>query len=86
MTGEWQSSFIPHRQAMDNVVIAQEVVHSMRRAHGKKHRMVAKIDLEKAYDRIDWTFLEQVLRTVGFREPLIRVILSCLSLTHLSVL
>lgn len=86
LAGKWQSSFIPNRQATDNIVIAQEVVHSMRRGTGRKRGMVVKIDLEKAYDRIDWTFLESVLRTVGFEEGIVSIILGCLRNTQLSVL
>lgn len=48
--------------------------------------MVVKIDLENAYDRVDWKFLEDDLREVGFGEFLIRVIMGCLTSSQLSVL
>lgn len=48
-----QCSFIPHRQSGDNIVIAQEVIHSMKKKTGKIGWMAAKIDLEKAYDRLN---------------------------------
>lgn len=43
------------------MVILQEVIHSMRRKIGKKGWMALKLDLEKAYDRISWSFLRSVL-------------------------
>lgn len=48
-----QTGFIPGRHTTDNIVIAQECLHSLHRKKGKKGFMVVKIDLEKAYDRID---------------------------------
>ncbi|KAL8137685.1 hypothetical protein V2J09_003686 [Rumex salicifolius] len=56
-----QSSFIPCRQICDNILVVQEVLHSMRsRADGKRW-MTLKIDPEKAYDRVLWDFLESTL-------------------------
>lgn len=52
-----QCSFVPGRHSSDNIIIAQEVIHSMRNMKKKKGFMAIKIDLEKAYDRINWHFL-----------------------------
>ncbi|GMJ08617.1 hypothetical protein HRI_004530900 [Hibiscus trionum] len=53
---EWvkdnQTSFVPGRLISDNIIIAQEVVHSMRRKTRAKGWMAEKIDLERAYDRL----------------------------------
>lgn len=86
LTGAWQSNFVPGRQVVDNVVITQEFIHSLRRRKGAKGSMVVKIDLKKAYDRIDWGFLEQVLSKVGFGSMLVKVILSCLRNSELAVI
>lgn len=48
-----QCSFIPNHHSSDNIVIAQEVFHSMRSKKGKKGWMSTKVDLEKAYDRLN---------------------------------
>lgn len=45
-----QCSFIPGRHSYDNVIIAQEVIHSMANKKGKKGFMAIEVDLEKAYD------------------------------------
>lgn len=47
-----QLSFIPVRDIVDNIIVAQEVVHSLKNFRGKKCGMILKIDLEKASDRI----------------------------------
>lgn len=86
LTGSHQASFILGRQTTDNIVLAQELVHSMRRKKGKKGVLVAAIDLEKTYDRVDWHFLEQVLEAVGVSDQIRRVVMSCITSTQLSVL
>jgi hypothetical protein len=46
-----QSSFVPRRQITDNnIVVAQEVIHSIRNIKRRKCSMTIKVDLEKAYD------------------------------------
>lgn len=58
-----QASFIPGRQTLD-IIVAQEFIYSLRQKKGKKGTMIAKIDLEKAYDRIDWNFLRGLMEVV----------------------
>ncbi|KAG7567714.1 Ribonuclease H domain [Arabidopsis thaliana x Arabidopsis arenosa] len=68
LIGPAQSSFIPGRLSIDNIVLVQEVVHSMRRKKGRKGWMLLKLDLEKAYDRIRWDFLQETLEAAGLSE------------------
>lgn len=74
-----QVSFVPGGQITDNIVLVQEVIHSMRRKSGKKEFMALKIDLEKAYDRIKWSLAEETLREVGIANKLVDLIMFCLS-------
>ena len=60
-----QCSFVPGRQGTDNIIVAQEVIHSMRNRKGKKGFMTIKIDLEKAYDRVRWNFVLKCLDDYG---------------------
>lgn len=84
LTGQFQSSFIPRRSTSNNIMIAQEVIHSLRRRWGRNGTFIVKVDLEKAYDRVDLGFLEQVLMTSGFKENFHRLILSCISSTEVA--
>lgn len=68
LIGPAQASFIPGRLSIGNIVVVQEAVHSMRRKQGRKGWMLLKLDLEKAYDRIRWDFLEETLEAAGFSE------------------
>lgn len=86
LIGPEQSSFVPERQIMDNIVVYQEVLHSMRKKKGKKGFMAIKIDLEKAYDRLSWQFIEDTLREAGFNDVWVKNVMGCITTTRLGVI
>jgi hypothetical protein len=59
-----QTAFLPGRYILEGVVILHETIHEMHRK--KKSRVILKLDFEKAYDRVKWPFLQQVLRMKDF--------------------
>ena len=50
-------AFVPSRKGIDNVIIAQGIIHSLGKKKGKTGYMALKIDLEKAYDKLEWGFI-----------------------------
>nr|KYP56683.1 Retrovirus-related Pol polyprotein LINE-1 [Cajanus cajan] len=80
-----QTSFIPGRQGRDNIIIAQEACHTMRRTKRKCGFMAIKVDLEKAYDNIRWAFVVDTFSDLGFRDHFISVIYHCLSFVSFRV-
>jgi hypothetical protein len=48
-----QAAFVPGRMGLDNMIIVQELIHSLTLKRGKVGFLVVKIDLEKAYDRLE---------------------------------
>ena len=74
------------RRSFDNVIIAQELIHSLKRRKEREGFMVIKIDLEKAYDRLEWSFVRIVLDHFGFPKNFSELILSCISTTSTSLL
>lgn len=59
---ESQSAFVLGRLIQDNILIAFETIHSMRnKRKGKIDDVALKIDITKAYDRVDWRYLSGVL-------------------------
>lgn len=48
-----QASFVPGLQSIDNVIICQEIIHTLKNTKAKQGGMVIKLDLEKAYDRLE---------------------------------
>lgn len=81
-----QCSFIPGRHSSDNIVVAKEVIHTMRNLRGSKSFMATKIDLEKAYDRLNWDFLQETLKDIGLKDWLINLIMACVSSCSMQVL
>ena len=81
-----QSGFIPGRRATDNYIIAQELIHLIHNKRGKKGLMAAKIDLEKAYDRLEWSFIRFTLQFFNFPQQIIDLIMACLETSSISIM
>ena len=71
---------------MDNIVIAEELIYCMDNKKGKMGFMAIKVDLEKAYDRLKWNFIHKVLHAFHFPHHLVKLIMSCISTTSISIL
>lgn len=85
MISQHQSSFIPGRSTVDNILLLQETLHSMALMKGQKGYMVLKLDLEKAYDRLEWSFIESFLERFGLPLQLRSVISACISTASMSI-
>ncbi|XP_061373781.1 uncharacterized protein LOC133316100 [Gastrolobium bilobum] len=81
-----QCSFVKGRQASDNIIISQEIFHTMRSKRGRKGWMAIKLDLEKAYDRVSWSFLEETLHLTGMSKKLVDLIMTCVSSPSMNIL
>lgn len=49
-----QSSFVPGRSTLDNILVLQETIRSFKHIQGRTGYMILKLDLEKAYDWLEW--------------------------------
>ena len=62
-----QSAFIPRRMITDNALVAFECIHYTKQEKDPSMSFCAyKLDLSKAYDRVDWVYLKQVMQKMGF--------------------
>lgn len=86
LVGPHQTSFVPGRYIMKNIVVAQDIVHSMRKKTGPRGFMAIKVDLEKAYDRLSWEFINETLSEARIPPELIQVIMACITSTSMRVL
>ena len=63
MISPTQSVFIPGRLISDNALIAFECMHTIKQERNQENSFCAyKLDLSKAYDRVDWNFLERMMQ------------------------
>lgn len=77
---ENQSAFVPGRSITDNVLIAFEMIHFMRRRKSRQDGEVAlKLDISKAYDRVRWSYLWYRMRIMGFSEKWIKWMKLCVT-------
>ena len=77
---ESQSAFVPGRLITDNVLVASETMHCIdQRKKGKDALMAIKLDMSKAYNRVEWVYLEAMMRRLGFHEKWISLIMMCVA-------
>jgi hypothetical protein len=69
-----QSAFVKGRYILDSVVAAHKIIHGAIKEREKS--LILKVDYEKAYDRVDWEFLEEILSSRGFGSKWIRWMMS----------
>uniref|UniRef100_A0A803PBX2 CCHC-type domain-containing protein n=1 Tax=Cannabis sativa TaxID=3483 RepID=A0A803PBX2_CANSA len=82
----FQSAFLKGRWIAECSVLAMEVMDTMRKIKGRKGFMGIKTDMHKAYDRIEWGFLAEVLNANGFNNHVCKLIMQCVTSVSFSVL
>ncbi|GJY42406.1 hypothetical protein Tco_0429676 [Tanacetum coccineum] len=75
-----QSAFIPGRRISDNILLTQELMHNYHLDRGPA-RCAFNVDIQKAYDTVDWDFLKDVLIGFGFHTRMIGWIMECVTST-----
>ncbi|KAF3772374.1 hypothetical protein EJ110_NYTH58135 [Nymphaea thermarum] len=64
LLGMEQGAFLPDRVIKEQILIAHELVNSLVRHNGSS--ILLKLDLLKAYDWVNWTFMECSMEEYGF--------------------
>ncbi|CAL1369949.1 unnamed protein product [Linum trigynum] len=87
IVSEGQNAFIRDRQIVENTLLAHELMHYLKiKTRGKKGYMALKVDMEKAYDRVEWSFLLAVLEKMSFNSVWRGWVQECLQSASFSVL
>ena len=81
-----QSAFVPGRRSVDNAIMVQELIHTISNRKGRGGYMAIKVDLKKAYDKIEWSFITEVLINANFPHNLVNLIMCCVSSVSTSIL
>jgi ribonuclease HI/exonuclease III len=79
-----QSGYVEGRQIMDSVILAHEIIHSLKSTGTPG--MLIKLDLSKAFDRASWQYIRAVLSSFGFDQTWINWVLNLTSSAFFSIL
>ncbi|GAU25702.1 hypothetical protein TSUD_216310 [Trifolium subterraneum] len=75
------------RSILDNAMTTIQIIHHMKsKTRGKKGDVALKLDISKAYDRIDWEFLRDMMSKMGFSQQWIDWIMLCVEIVDYSVI
>jgi hypothetical protein len=81
-----QQAFIEGRRISNNIIIAQEITHSFSLNSWNNHAFMLKIDLAKAFDRLEWNFISAALARKGLHAHFINLVHACISSPTFSVI
>ncbi|GKA67296.1 putative RNA-directed DNA polymerase, eukaryota, reverse transcriptase zinc-binding domain protein [Tanacetum coccineum] len=84
VVSENQSAFVPGRRIFDNILFTQELMHNYHLKRGSP-RCTFKVDIQKAYDTVDWRFLGFILKCFGFHSTMIKWIMACVTSASFSI-
>jgi hypothetical protein len=79
-----QSGYVEGRQIMDSVILAHEIIHSLKSS--RTPGMLIKLDLSKAFDRASWQYIRAVLNSFGFDQTWISWVMNLTSSAFFSIL
>ena len=77
--------FVPRRLISDNYLVDAEVAHYIHKgSSGSNGFMVLKLEISKAYDRVELKFLEAMMHRMGFYNRRIRMVMLCITMVTYS--
>ena len=84
---ESQSAFQSNKAISDNILVAFELLHQMKTQKSKKADfMTLKLNMSKAYNKVEWRFLTEIMKKMGFCESWIAIIYECVKIVSYSIL
>ncbi|MDV3143357.1 MAG: reverse transcriptase family protein [Sweet potato little leaf phytoplasma] len=83
-----QSAFLKDKLISDNIIIGHECINAIitKNRFNKKNMAALKLDISKAYDRVEWIYLENIMLKLGFNKSWVDLIMKCISTAEFSCL
>lgn len=82
----YQSSFVIGRLSINNIIVAQEIIHLMRSIKGRKGFMRSRLTEKKTYNRLKWAFIHDTLKDIGINDYLVELIMKCIQIAFMQAL
>ena len=83
---ENQSAFMYDHLITDNIIVAFETMHHLnKKRSGKIGEMALKLDMSKAFDRVEWGCLGKIMQKMGFNDKWVKLIMQCITSVTYSV-
>ncbi|VFQ73486.1 unnamed protein product [Cuscuta campestris] len=80
-----KGAYVPRREIMDQILITKEMVHHInRKARGGN--LIVKLDMAKAFDKLKWSYLLDILKAFGFSPQFIQMVNNLLASSKYSIL
>ena len=87
IVSENQSAFQASKVITDNILMAFETLHYMKNHQtGNTSFMALKLDMSKAYNRVEWSFVECLLKKMGFHSKWVDLMMECITTISYSIL
>ncbi|XP_059627713.1 uncharacterized protein LOC132270551 [Cornus florida] len=81
-----QPAFVPNQLIHENILLVHEFMHYLKsKSSGKRGFLAFKLDMEKAYNQIEWSFLEGMRKGFSFHSKWVSVIMSCVTSVSFSI-
>lgn len=81
-----QSVFVPDRLITNNILVAAEAGHYLRRKQNGRVRWAGlKLDMAKAYDRMEWSYLRRMMLALGFDVKWVNLVMHCVTTVNYKV-
>ena len=79
-----QAGFVEGRQMLDGVILVHEVIHSLKST--RRPSMLIKLDIEKAYNKLSWQYMDKMLEAFGFSPDWVEWVMSLVTTPFFNIL